>query len=156
MTEGARLGTAADLADAEAIAKRVRDELRDERGGDLFFAREAGWSSWPERFLSAIERDDMVVVVGTYSGVVLGYGVAVIEQLGDGRRLGVLEELATDAEARETGIGEAMMDLVVESLQAAGCIGVDSRALPGDRETKNFFESFGLKARLLTVHRSFE
>ena len=25
-------------------------------------------------------------------------------------------------------------------------------ALPGDRATKNFFESFGLKARLLTVH----
>ena len=48
------------------------------------------------------------------------------------------------------------MNLVLDELRAAGCIGIDSRALPGDRETKNFFESFGLKARLLTVHRSFD
>jgi hypothetical protein len=31
---------------------------------------------------------------------------------------------------------------------------MDSLALPGDRATKNFFESFGLKARAIVVHRS--
>ena len=35
-----------------------------------------------------------------------------------------------------------------------GCFGVDSLALPGDRHTKNFFESFGLVARAIIVHRS--
>ena len=36
---------------------------------------------------------------------------------------------------------------------AQGCFGVDSLALPGDRHTKNFFESFGLVARAIVVHR---
>ena len=35
-----------------------------------------------------------------------------------------------------------------------GCIGVDSLALPGDRDTKNFFETHGLVARAITVHRT--
>jgi hypothetical protein len=29
-------------------------------------------------------------------------------------------------------------------------------ALPGDREAKNFFEASGFKARLLTMHHTFE
>ena len=37
---------------------------------------------------------------------------------------------------------------------AAGAIGVDALALPGDRATKNFFETFGLKARAIVVHLS--
>jgi hypothetical protein len=36
----------------------------------------------------------------------------------------------------------------------AGAIGIDALALPGDRATKNFFETFGLKARAIVVHRS--
>ena len=51
------------------------------------------------------------------------------------------------------GIGEAMMDELVAWCAAAGCTGVDSLALPGDRHTKNFFESFGLVARAIVVHK---
>jgi hypothetical protein len=36
---------------------------------------------------------------------------------------------------------------------ARGCLGVDSTALPGARETKNFFEESGFTARLLVMHR---
>ena len=39
-------------------------------------------------------------------------------------------------------------------MHGQGCFGVDSLALPGDRHTKNFFESFGLVARAIIVHRS--
>ena len=42
----------------------------------------------------------------------------------------------------------------VAHAQDAGAVGIDSLALPGDRETKNFFETFGLKARAIVVHRS--
>lgn len=37
---------------------------------------------------------------------------------------------------------------------AAGCLGIDALALPGNRETKNFFEASGLTARAIVVHRS--
>jgi GNAT superfamily N-acetyltransferase len=85
---------------------------------------------------------------------VFGYGLIGYETLLDGSRLARLHHFLVDAEIRKSGIGEAMMNLVVDLATEQGCIGVDSVALPGDRDTKNFFESFGLKARLLTVHRS--
>ena len=46
------------------------------------------------------------------------------------------------------------MQALVDWCGARGCFGVDSLALPGDRHTKNFFESFGLVARAIVVHRS--
>ena len=122
----------------------------------MLLAREGG--PWPidERVALLIESDDGLAVVGTYDDVVFGYALATVERLADGRLLGRLDDLAVDADARGSGIGEAMMNLVIDELRAAGCLGIDSRALPGDRETKNFFESFGLKARLLVVHRAFD
>ena len=45
------------------------------------------------------------------------------------------------------------MQALVDWCAARGCFGVDSLALPGDRHSKNFFESFGLVARAIIVHR---
>ena len=94
------------------------------------------------------------MLVGTVDDVVMGYGVARIEVLADGGRLGVVTDLYTEPGRRELGIGEAMMDALVDWCREQGCFGVDSLALPGDRHTKNFFESFGLVARAIVVHRS--
>ncbi len=151
--EAARLAEAADVSEMAAVAGRVRDELEPGRGGVLFLAREAGPWPFDDRVHSIIDSDRAIAVVGTYDDVIFGYGLAVLEEMRDGRLLGVIEDLAVDEQARKSGIGEAMMNLILDGLTEAGCVGVDSRALPGDRHTKNFFESFGLKARLLTVHR---
>jgi GNAT superfamily N-acetyltransferase len=56
-------------------------------------------------------------------------------------------------DARSVGVGEALMDLIVAWCEQRRCVGIDAHALPGNRATKNFFETFGFKARLLTVHR---
>ena len=154
--EGARAACEADIAAMEAIAERRRAEIGDERGGPLFLRREAGPPELGDRLRSALDSDDAIVVVGTYDSVVFGYGLAAIEPLIGGGLLARLEHLVVDREARKSGIGEAMMNLLLERAAAAGCVGLDSVALPGDRDTKNFFESFGLKARLLTVHRSLQ
>jgi hypothetical protein len=45
------------------------------------------------------------------------------------------------------------MNGIVEWCTARGCVGVDGLALPGNRATKNFFETFGLVARAIVVHR---
>lgn len=154
--ESARPAAPGDLDAIETIATAVRTEQAPARGGALFQAREAG--PWPmaDRLQRLLDDPDGVVVVGCYDDVVFGYAAGFVESLDDGRRLGRLDDLAVDPEARGSGIGEAIMNLVLDRFRSAGCIGVDARALPGDRETKNFFESFGLKARLLVVHRSFE
>lgn len=153
--ESARIAEPADLGAIEDLARRYVDEVRDARGGALFLAREARIATLGERLTAALDDDQTVVVVGCYDDVILGYGLAIIERLVDGRRMAVLEDILVDPEARDSGIGEAIMNLILERVTAMGCFGVDSRALPGDRQTKNFFESFGLKARLLTMHRDF-
>ena len=96
------------------------------------------------------------LVVGTVDETVVGYGWARVEDLHDGNRLLVVTDLYTEPEARAIGVGEAMMDLLEAEARAAGAIGIDAIALPGDRHTKNFFETFGLTARAIVVHRSLE
>jgi GNAT superfamily N-acetyltransferase len=73
--------------------------------------------------------------------------------LADGGRLGVVDEVYVDPGARALGVGEVLMADLVAWCRDQGCFGVDSLALPGDRATKNFFESFGLVARAIVVHR---
>ena len=45
------------------------------------------------------------------------------------------------------------MDLLVAWAHERGCVGIDALRLPGNRDTKNFFERFGLTARAIVVHR---
>jgi GNAT superfamily N-acetyltransferase len=90
---------------------------------------------------------------GTIDGVVVGYAAAHHEQLADGSRLGVIDDLFVEPDARCVGVGEALMDRIVDWCRATGCAGVDAVALPGSRETKNFFEESGITARLLVMHR---
>ncbi len=152
--ESARLATVDDIAAMEAVAERQRAAIDGQRGASLFLRREAGRWPDPDRLAAAIAGEESAAVVGCYDDVVFGYGITQFETLLDGSRLASLTDFVVDAEIRGSGIGEAMMNLVVDLARAEGCVGIDAKALPGDRSTKNFFESFGLKARLLTVHRA--
>ena len=96
------------------------------------------------------------MVVGTIDGVVVGYAVARVERLGDGSRLGVVDDIFVEEEARGIGVGEAMMNDLVAWSRAKGCFGMDAMALPGHRLTKNFFEESGFTARKIVMHRSLD
>lgn len=151
--EAARPARREDIAPLAGIARSVLAGLGDQRGGELFTRREARSEPFDEDLRAALEDPDRHLVVGTFDDVPFGYGLVRREVLRDGAALAVLEDFVVDPEARGVGIGEAIMDDVVAWAQEQGCIGIDAMALPGDRETKNFFESFGLKARALVVHR---
>jgi GNAT superfamily N-acetyltransferase len=151
--EQARPATAADVPPLAAVGRAVLGDLGDQRGGELFTRREARAEPCEEDLLTAIDDPDRHLVAGTFDGVPFGYGLVRREQLRDGGSLAVLEDFVVDPDARGVGIGEAIMDAVLAWATEQGCIGIDAMALPGDRETKNFFESFGLKARALVVHR---
>jgi len=142
-----------DSAAVVAIAGSVVGPLGQARGGALFLAREGGsFEGLPERFEQALDNEDQIAVVGTYEGLVFGYAIAHSERVAGAGKLGLLQDFVVEEPMRKVGIGEAMMNLLVDWFRAEGCFGVDAWALPGDRHTKNFFESFGLKARLLTAH----
>jgi GNAT superfamily N-acetyltransferase len=68
----------------------------------------------------------------------------------------MLDACYVEPGARGVGLGRLLLDTTASWLAARGCRGVDGVALPGDREAKNFYESAGFKARLLTMHRELD
>lgn len=156
--ESARLATETDVEVFVDIGVEHAQSIDGDRGADLLLR--LNWPPDRDQYRSeleaAIDNDQTVVVAGTYDDVVFGLATMEFLDLNDGSVLGRLGDFLVAEPARGVGIGEAMMNLLLEKANERGCIGIDAMALPGDRETKNFFESFGLKARKLTVHRSLQ
>lgn len=151
--EATRRATAEDIATLVELAKAAIEEKRTQKGGELWARRERRRDPLADSFAAAVAADDQVVLVGTLDDVAVGFGAAHLETLADGGVLGVVDEVYVDPGAREVGLGELVMETLVGWCAQQGCFGVDSLALPGDRATKNFFESFGLVARAIVVHR---
>ena len=153
--DGARAATSDDIDQLAELARRVLDELRPLRGGDIFVNREARREPLEESFRADLDAG-AAVVCGTIDDVMVGYAVGRSEELPDGRTLGIITDLYVEADGREVGVGERMMDELLAWFRTRGCVGVDAHALPGARETKNFFESSGFSARLLVMHHRLE
>jgi ribosomal protein S18 acetylase RimI-like enzyme len=136
------------------LCREALTEVAPLRGGALYVLRDAR----PEPVEQSLGAEVAAgsVVVGTLDGAVVAYAVAAVEDLRDGRRLGRIDDLYVEPPARGVGVGEAVMGALLERFRAAGCAGVDAVALPGARETKNFFEASGFSARLLVMHHRME
>lgn len=153
--ESARRAGPDDLADVISLAREGQTELRPNRGGAIWAVREARREPIDSDISAAVSgAPGTAAVVGLIDVAVVGYGTMHFETLHDDAVLAVVTDLFVTAEARGVGVGEAMMDLLIEEATAAGAIGIDALALPGDRATKNFFERYGLTARAILVHRS--
>jgi ribosomal protein S18 acetylase RimI-like enzyme len=153
MMEAARRATGGDLDRIVALAHELHDELAPMRGGGLWAAREARPEPYDVRYAELIERDDVLVVVGTVDDYVVGFGVVELEPLRDGTTLGRITELFVEIPARGVAVGEALAVELVAFCDAHDCIGIDALALPGHRSAKNFFERSGFTARAIVMHR---
>jgi GNAT superfamily N-acetyltransferase len=163
--EAARQATALDLPRVGELRRLASDELRPLRGGELLLAREVGQESGQAPVAAGLDDPERGTWVGTIDGTIVGYSTGHVEWLvaedpaadpaGDvgAVRLGVIDELFVEVDARAVGVGEAMMGVMLAWFTARGCTGVDAVALPGHRATKNFFEESGFTARLLVMHR---
>jgi GNAT superfamily N-acetyltransferase len=151
--ESARPATTADVGRLAELAEQAVAELAPTKGGDIWARREARQSPYVESFLPDLADDDRLTLVGEIDGAVIGYAVVHVEPLHDGGTLGIIDDIYVEPDARDVGVGECLMDALVEWCTRRGCVGVDGLALPGNRATKNFFETFGLVARAIVVHR---
>ena len=154
--EGARPATVADVARLAELCRQMLAEIGEFRGGQLFAVREARPDPIEESLGKDLATGDRTVWVGTIDDVVVGYGVGRTEKLRDGRTLGRVEDLYVEPEARAIGVGETVMDALLNWFRQRGAFSVDAYALPGDRGTKNFFEESGFTARLLVMHHRLE
>jgi ribosomal protein S18 acetylase RimI-like enzyme len=150
--EAVRAATPEDLPAIVALAEALRRELTPMRGGRLWAVREARPGPADVAYGALLVDPEVCAVVGTLDGVVVGFGVATVEALADGGKLGVVTELFVDPEARAVGVGETMLEGLVAFCTREGCVGIDAFALPGHRAAKNFFEESGFTARAIVMH----
>jgi GNAT superfamily N-acetyltransferase len=145
---GARPADEGDLPILVDLARAARLEQAEQRGGKLLVARHCRPEPLDLAFAEALQDPTTGLWSGTIDGVPVGYALVSADD-----DIAVIEELNVDPRARAVGVGEAMLDLIALWAKEQGCTGIDSFALPGNRETKNFFETFGMTARLLVLHR---
>ena len=158
MDETARRASPADLGPVADLAREAISQLSALRGGSVWSRHAAHPEPVEDTLIGALSDGEPahIAVVGTIDGTIVGYGLAHLDPLHDGRCLAVVTDLYVTPEGRGVGVGEQMLDLLIAWAREHQAVGIDALALPGDRATKNFFETFGLTARSLVVHRSFE
>jgi len=154
--EAARLAERDDGERCGELCRQALGSLQHVRGGALFSRRETGLVAKALLRPGGLDRlmadNRRRVLVGTVEDAVVGLAVGRIDALGEAT-LGVIDGCYVEPGARGVGVGRALLDNLMAWFTSSGCRGVDVTALPGDRETKNFLEGSGFKARLLTMHR---
>ncbi len=154
MRVGARLATDDDIEATVRIADMALAEKLEQRDGPLWSVLDAPRGPLASHLAASIAEPNMFVAIGMINDVALGFCVAGLKwPHDDGPPVADMGAIHVERDARGVGVGEALMLSVIDWAVSRGCRGIDSITLPGDRTTKNFFESFGLVARAVRVHR---
>lgn len=111
-----------------------------------------------ESLATLIQDGDVVVVIGEIDNVGFGFMIGFTELLLPhvNEQIGAIRFVFTHLEAREVGVGEAMLDKMLTELRSRGIVRFDAHVLPGHRLVKNFFESGGFSARSIVMHHDDE
>jgi ribosomal protein S18 acetylase RimI-like enzyme len=136
-----------DCPELERLEAVSRAAIEHVRGGALRLQECAPIADWP----ALLTSPGAVVLVGSLDDVVVGYLVMLLSAVKD---RGVITHVFVEEEARQLGLGDSMIEHAIEAVVDAGLVGIESTALPGDRDTKNLFERAGITARKLTVYKS--
>lgn len=103
----------------------------------------------------AIGDPERRLLVGSIDEVPLGFLLAgttgLLPQAG-GERIGQIQLIFTEFEARGVGVGEAMITAALEYFRGLGLSRFDAKVSPGHRLAKNFFEAAGFSARSIVMH----
>jgi len=154
MQIGQRVATSDDI---ELIA-----QLYESAAAEQAALREA----WPiadglaepvnETLAGVLTDDDAHLVVGTIDEVVVGFALSTLDELlpqAEGERVGVVRLIYVAEPARAVGVGEGMLDGMMQWFRDRDIKRFDAIVSPGHRLAKNFFESAGFKARRITMYR---
>ena len=152
--ENARTAQADDFKDLERLALQAEQELVQKRGGLTLSLQNPNYGDAKSFFESAFNNSSVEVFVGTIDEVIVGFGMIELGKLEDGTAHASIKALYVEEEARSIGVGEAMMEEMLIYANSYKAEAVDAVALPGDRATKNFFETHGLVARAIIVQKA--
>jgi GNAT superfamily N-acetyltransferase len=153
--EAVREATEADGARIRQLADELRATVMAQRGGAQLMVDAAGagmTSVDPAPAGSGVAETGSRVLVGCLDDVVVGFATCRVDDVRQ-PPVGLLGACYVEPDARGVGVGHLLLEAALGWLAERGCPSVDGPALPGDRRAKNFYESAGFKARLLTMHR---
>lgn len=142
-----------DVAELVRLHDLARAEVAAGRGGEVLLGRDVRPLPVDTSLHDDLSAEDRLVLLGCLGDVPVGFAVATVEALHDGTLLAQVGELFVEPDARDVGVGAVLMDELLRWARDRGCAGIGSVVLPGDRATKNFFESFGMVARAIAVHK---
>lgn len=131
-------------------------EVMDKRGGEVLLDISPNSEDTYDTFSAFLESESHALIVGLFEDAIVGYGHLEFSMTNSNKKMASLKEIFVLKDARSVGVGECMMDFITDIAVKNASSGIDSFALPGDRETKNFFESQGMVARLINVYRSLD
>ena len=149
-----RNATVPDLPFVLAAHENAHQAIQDARGGELDTLLHGNLDAPEGHWEAYLEHDRRFLLIGELDQVAVGYAAFEIVELSNGTSLATITDLWVHERARGVGVGYALMAQIEHTAIARGARGLDSRALPGDRATKNCYESFGLVARAIHVHRA--
>lgn len=134
------------------LAGQALHEAAGRRGGPLLLTASPLTRS-PGALAGYLATSGHLLLAGRFAGAVVGVAAA-RRVTGEGGPIAVVDLLYVEPAARRVGVGDALMEDVVEWATASGCAGIDVTVLPGDQPSKAFFEGWGLTARSLVLHRA--
>lgn len=153
-TEAARRGKPDDRDDIDALRAEARAATLDVRGGAALWSRDRPARVTDPMLSAALAgATESVVLVGTLDSMIVGYLLAHSVDTDGSGQVAEIVELWVTPPARGIGVGEAVMRALIDWARSRDCAELDAIALPGDRDTKNFFESHRLVARSISVSR---
>ena len=147
----ARRAAVEDLVLLRNLARQSHADRLNERGGATLERLEPR----PTIDQHRLTDDRVLIALGLYCDVAFGFAHAAVIDI-DGGPIVELYDLFVEPDARGVGIGEALLDCVIEWARTHQALAIDSIVLPGNREGKNFFERFGLVARAIHVYRELD
>lgn len=153
--EDVRVAVAEDVPRVVQLLNQAITQTPNERAGHL--------SGFPRRHVAAEQRiatalasPTHIVFVGLLETYVVGLALVSLDDSMPGGQLAIVEELYVEPQAREVGIGEAMLDTAVQWAREKQCAGIEVEALPGARSAKNLAERSGFVARVLVMYRGLQ
>ena len=152
--ENARTARAEDSKELEKLASKANEEMIEKRGGPTLDLLNPYRGDLSSMLFEAFESEDSEIVVGTIDEVIVGFGIAETYELQDGAPHVSIKSLYVEEGARSVGVGEAIMEEILSWANSRKAKAIDAVALPGDRATKNFFETHGLVARAIIVQKT--
>ena len=152
MIENARLANLNDLKEFEGLFTAARRETTTKKGSELWLKFDAVQGSAEKIFDEFISTKSKALIIGEFDSCPLGYMLLELLMIEDAEASNI-QEVFVLKEARAVGVGESMMKFAIDWSRSKGASLVLGRTLPGDRETKNFFEKHRLTARLIEVSK---